>query len=270
MTGEKRFGFGSNWKEYAQSLDDSRINISKDALAQFLEGRIERKSFLDIGSGSGLHSLAAKMLGASKVFSFDYDIDSVECTQAVKNRFYSNADEWQIEHGSALDKEYVKGLGTYDIVYSWGVLHHTGNMWLGINNALETVSPNGYFFIAIYNDQGWKSKFWWRIKWIYNSLPKGLNKLYAIIIGTFFQVINILKYALMLKPSVAIKPLIGYKKNRGMSIYHDMIDWIGGFPFEVATYKVLCDYFEKHGFEHVDGKKVSSLGCHEILFKRKN
>ncbi len=44
-------------------------------------------SFLDVGSGSGLFSLAAMRLGADRVHSFDYDPQSVGCTKELKRRF---------------------------------------------------------------------------------------------------------------------------------------------------------------------------------------
>ena len=50
---------------------------------------------------------------------------------------------------------------------------------------------------------------------------------------------------------------------------HDMIDWIEGFPFEFATYDVLQNYLEARGFELMNGKRASSLSCHEMVFQRK-
>ena len=78
--------------------------------------------------------------------------------------------------------------------------------------------------------------------------------------------VNILKYTAKLKPMVAIKPLVGYKKNRGMDRMTDMVDWIGGFPFEFATYDALQQYFEIQDFELVNGRQATSLGCHELTF----
>jgi hypothetical protein len=100
----------------------------------------------------------------AKVHSFDYDSQSVACTAELKRRYFPDDDQWQVEQASALNVAYMNGLGQFDIVYSWGVLHHTGAMWLGFDLALLRASPGGKLFIAIYNDQGWKSRLWWFIK----------------------------------------------------------------------------------------------------------
>jgi 2-polyprenyl-6-hydroxyphenyl methylase/3-demethylubiquinone-9 3-methyltransferase len=100
------------------------------------------KSFLDIGSGSGLFSLAARRLGA-KVHSFDYDPQSVSCTKELKQRYFPNDSDWTIGQGSVLDVDYIKSLGKFDIVYSWGVLHHTGALWQALDNASLPVVDRG-------------------------------------------------------------------------------------------------------------------------------
>ncbi len=262
-----RFKFGENWYNYVQNIDEESIKASIKKLKQFLDFDLTNKTFLDIGCGSGIHSLAAVSEGA-KVFSFDYDTNSVKATQMVKEIYKIEDEKWEVEKGDILDEEYISKLSTYDVVYSWGVLHHTGNMWKALDNAARFVNKGGYLFIAIYNDQGIKSKFWWGVKYIYNILPKYLNKIYGYTAGVLFQLINIVKYTLMLKPMVAIRPLINYKKNRGMTIFHDMIDWMGGYPFEVAKYEKLIEFYEGKGFTFIKGNKATSLGCHEIVFKK--
>lgn len=183
----KRFEFGKNWQLFLKRLSDEQIKSAEISLTEMLEmPSFEGKSFLDIGCGSGLFSLSAMKLGAYKVYSFDYDEQSVACTFELKNRYFPNAKNWIISHGSVLDKNYLNTLGQFDIVYSWGVLHHTGNMWQALENVCPLVKPNGKLFIAIYNDQGRKSRQWKIIKRVYNSLPAGLKLL--VLIPVFIRI----------------------------------------------------------------------------------
>ena len=156
----ERFKFGENWKKFMDSMSEERAAEAVSSLRKMLgRNSLEGQSFIDIGSGSGLFSLAARRLGAT-VTSFDYDSDSFGCTNEMRARYAANDPKWKVMQGSVLDTTFMKSLGQYDIVYSWGVLHHTGAMWDAINNAAALVKPNGQFFIAIYNDQGAWSGRW--------------------------------------------------------------------------------------------------------------
>ena len=136
----ERFQFGANWTSFLETLDDERIEGAELSLKTMIGiGDLSGKQFLDIGSGSGLFSLAARSLGA-KVYSIDYDPKSVECTRELKKRYFPGDDNWVIEEASVLNKQYMTSLGKFDIVYSWGVLHHTGDMQKALNNAIIPVT----------------------------------------------------------------------------------------------------------------------------------
>ena len=178
----ERFEFGKNWSRFLILLDEPRIVRAEQSLKQMLEiDNLEGRSFLDIGSGSGLFSLAARRLGA-RVHSFDYDPHSVACTKELRRRYFNNDPDWRIEEGSALDFDYVRSLGVFDVVYSWGVLHHTGAMWTALDNAQLAVAAGGKLFVAIYNDLGSRSRRWRWIKRTYCDLPGFLKTSFAIIV----------------------------------------------------------------------------------------
>lgn len=141
----KRFEFGKNWQQFLSILDKDRISEAEKSLKQMLEvDDLKGKSFLDIGSGSGLFSLSARRLGA-RVHSFDYDPLSVACTVELKKRYFADDTGWMIEQGDVLNGDYLKSLGRFDVVYSWGVLHHTGAMWQALENVEPLIAEGGSF-----------------------------------------------------------------------------------------------------------------------------
>jgi 2-polyprenyl-6-hydroxyphenyl methylase/3-demethylubiquinone-9 3-methyltransferase len=183
---DRRFAFGENWRRFLSVITDERIEEATKSLRDFLGCEtLAGKTFLDIGSGSGLFSLAARRLGAT-VISFDYDPQSVACTQELKRRYFPEDGTWRIEQGSVLDRRYVESLGQFEVCYSWGVLHHTNNLWQALHNAHLAVKPGGLLYIAIYRDEGIVSACWKVVKRAYCSGPMGKAVLTALFYPAFF------------------------------------------------------------------------------------
>ena len=241
----QRFTFGNNWSGFLRQLNDERIAEARQSLRLMLGVKdLVGRSFLDIGSGSGLFSLAARQLGA-RVHSFDFDPDSVKCSQLMRQRFRPNDTDWTVESGSVLDRNYLNHLGQFDVVYAWGVLHHTGQMWTAIENAISRVRPDGLLFLMIYRDWGVKSQIWLRVKRFYCSGFMGRWTVLATFIP-YYVIRGVLEDLVSLR-----NPLTRYReyqRNRGMSKFYDWIDWLGGYPYEFATTAEVQAFCEQRGF----------------------
>jgi 2-polyprenyl-6-hydroxyphenyl methylase/3-demethylubiquinone-9 3-methyltransferase len=263
-----RFAFGANWSRFIECVDDRRIKVAEESLVEMTRSAdaIKGRTFLDAGSGSGLFSLAAARLGASRVHSFDYDANSVATTAEIRRRFGPPSAAWTIERGDILDREYVAALGKWDVVYSWGVLHHTGRMWEAIANACDLVAERGMLFIAIYNEQGRKTRFWRKIKQIYSSSALGR----AAVLAAFVPYWTMRGAAGdLLRLRNPQRRYRDYRSERGMSILHDWIDWLGGYPFEVASPEAVFRYVSDRGFSLRNlATSGGTWGCNQFVFER--
>ncbi len=260
---EQRFGFGRNWQNFARKLTETQVEAATRSLQQMLGvDNLEGMTFLDAGCGSGLFSLAACRLGARRVVSFDYDRQSVACAKSLQNRFgfFGN---WSIMPGDALDPVFLSGLGQFDIVYSWGVLHHTGDMWRALDCIVTTVRPGGRLFISLYNDQGTISRAWRMVKHFYVESPAIVQTIMA---ACWYSVTVLYRVYVGIRhgksPSAWLQG-----SERGMSLWHDVVDWIGGYPFETADPESVIEHLEKLDFTSEKTHLKHGSGCNEYIFK---
>ncbi len=259
-----RFGFGKNWSDFVdQKFSPQRVETARQHILNFI-GRADLNGidFLDIGCGSGLHSFAAFKSGARTIRGFDFDADSVAATRRLQ-AIAGSPDNWTVGQGDILDDEFVKSLGTANLVYSWGVLHHTGNVWKAVDNAKRTVEPGGLFYIALYSaDVQPQRDYWLRIKQEYNAADEAKK---GRMVWQY-----IWEHAMGRNPLRGLAVLYRiatYRLNRGMDYFADIRDWLGGWPMEFV--------FDKDVIERVEGKSEFKLvniatghANTEFLFKR--
>jgi len=254
-----RFAFGRNWQDFSERLGPEEYAKARDSV-RALVGDVRDKTFLDIGCGSGLFSIAACSLGARRVVGFDIDPDSVAAAQSLVNKIA----QWdpqvrpqaiEFRQGSVLDIE--ADHPTYDIVYSWGVLHHTGRMVEAFERAASLVGDKGVLAIAIYNKH-FTSPIWKAIKYTYVKSPSPIKKL---LVGAVF-VLKLVVAVLLTRKN----PL---KRRRGMRYYNDIVDWVGGYPYEYASVDEVVAFFEPRGFQTRTVSKTRGFtGCNEFVFER--
>lgn len=263
-----RFAFGANWKKFNKIVDSQSIAYAVSCISQLVDSdKIQNKEVLDIGSGSGINALAFLRLGAKKVTCFDVDLDSVEATQSILQTYYPDKASWKVFQGDILDVDPGE-IGRYDLVYSWGVLHHTGNLHKAIENASTLCKSHGLMILALYRRTRLDS-FWRFEKRIY--LQSNL------LIRSIIESIYVITYlsASLIRGRNIIKFVINYKTQRGMNFLVDIRDWLGGYPFETIQDSNLIEILRSLGFELEKAKigkanlGIFGSGCDEFVFRKK-
>jgi 2-polyprenyl-6-hydroxyphenyl methylase/3-demethylubiquinone-9 3-methyltransferase len=267
----RQFSFGKNWNDFLRhSLDSDRIEVAIRDTSGFLGlSDLKGLTFMDIGCGSGLFSYVAHSMAAEQITSFDVDPFSVQCCLAMKERA-GNPQTWDVFAGSILDPRTLRRLPSVDIVYSWGVLHHTGDMWTAIRNAAHFVKPGGRFFISIYNRLEYDSLTryrgshgWLKLKRAYNRSGRfGKRSMEAWFAGKDIV-------ASLVSFRNPLRQISQYKNKRGMSWWHDIVDWLGGYPYEFASAGQVFEFCHRElGLTLEKLNTTSSIGCNEFLFSR--
>jgi len=260
------FSFGKNWNNYLKKLNNHKIKLAEKSLRSFFKiDSFKGKVFLDFGCGSGLFSLAAINLGAKHVISVDIDDHSLACAHYLRNKYKISDKIWSIQKGSALDKEFISSLPKADIVYSWGVLHHTGDMWKALSQITIPLKKDAQLCVAIYNKfKGlpFSSKQWNTIKRIYGKLPSFFRHI-ADFMWASTIIVGVLAHG---KNPITYIKNYGADSCRGMSFMRDVTDWLGGYPYEYASTKEIVSFYKKKDMKLTNMKTTPREGCNEFLF----
>lgn len=259
------FSFGKNWQRFLEGINDTTLSRAKESLTNFTGlADFRGKTFLDIGCGSGIFSYAAAELGAKRVVSIDIDPFSVTCAEHMRSK--SSHEHWNVQHASVLDDSAMQRLGEFDIVYSWGVLHHTGSMWQAVRAAAHRVAPGGLFYIALYNrlEGRFGTPYWLFVKKLYNKHPWFGKYVLENVYAAWFILL------MLLRGKNPVREIRSYKNKRGMSWRRDITDWLGGYPYEAATVEEVFRFMKKEfpTFTLRNIKTTNHIGTNWYLFVR--
>jgi len=266
MTDERRFEFGKNWKDFIERhYNQDLVDVSKRHILGVLKrGDLKGLRVLDIGCGSGLHSMAMFQAGVTALHSFDYDPNSVAATEMLHQKAGSPA-TWTIQQGSVLDDSFMSSLPTYDLVYSWGVLHHTGEVWKAVDLAAARVVPGGLFYIALYSADVQKNpppEFWLQVK------QKYVNS--GWLVRRWMDWWYVWRFMMHRNPTlipVVLKRMRDHSKTRGMNMFTDIRDWLGGWPMEFVWDADAIKFCEQRGF--ILREILTGEANTEFLFERR-
>lgn len=238
---ENHFDFGKNWREYSQKINEDRLRIAELSLTKFFhkEG-IKGKTFIDIGCGSGLFSIAALRQGCKNLLAID--IDPI-CVSITKNNIkkYWNEPNWHCKVKSVFDLD-KNEIGEFDLVYSWGVLHHTGSMLEAIESASQLIDKEGKMLLGLYQ-KTILCPFWVLEKKIYHRSSSSTQKMIRELFYKLFSFLSLFQYRHI------NKIIHKHKQKRGMDYFCDLHDWLGGYPYESISPKSFNDFISTIGLK---------------------
>lgn len=259
------FAFGENWASYSKLVTERQIEEATQGLRRLISGDLSGKRFLDVGCGSGIHALAALRLGAAEVVAIDRDPDSVATTRKMLEA-HAAGKSWRVLERSVFDLD-SPTVGKFDVVYSWGVLHHTGDMCGALRIAAALVAPGGEFVFALYRRT--RLCWFWKLekRWYAGAGPFGQRIARTLFIGLFrliFPVLNRQSFHQYVK---------NYSGRRGMDYYHDVHDWLGGWPYESISADGVRRLMEQIGMREIrtfvrSRRKLGLFGsgCDEYVY----
>ena len=250
-----RFTFGDNWLQYSSHLEEGQLSEARKSLQRLLQREhLDTLTFLDIGTGSGLFSIAAAQLGAKRVVAVDRDENCLLAMRHNIERFLEPTlrNTIEVHRGDILQPETCQ-FGECTIVYAWGSLHHTGAMWQALENAMMRCAVGGHFITAIYNHT-FLSPLWLRIKQLYNHAPSLAQ---IAMVSTLWAARGVGR---------AISGKSPFQAERGMRTWYDAIDWLGGLPYEYASPERVMRFVTAQGFQSLRVVRTQRSGCNEFVF----
>jgi 2-polyprenyl-6-hydroxyphenyl methylase/3-demethylubiquinone-9 3-methyltransferase len=109
------------------------------------------------------------------------------------------------------------------------------------------------------------SRMWWQVKQTYNLAPWPIKRAMECGYGAVF----LLKDAMSMRNPLRTVKEYSNDSGRGMDFWHDVRDWLGGFPYEYATPAAVFNYVhDKFNLQLEYLSTSSGVGCNEFTFRK--
>jgi len=137
----KRF-YDDLWTRYTPAYDSCCEHVE----LFFSDAEIEGKRILDAGCGMGVFSVVFGKKGAARVIGIDLSEEGVRRAQRAASHF--NLSNVEFREGNILRLPYPDG--SFDIVWSWGTLHHTAEPLKALEELIRVLKNGGTLFVTLY------------------------------------------------------------------------------------------------------------------------
>ena len=220
--------YKDHWTEYPLELQ----GVIQHLTELFPEG-VKGKKVLDAGSGSGMVSIAFAVMGASVT---GVDITS-KCIENGRKRAKAFGVECRFVQS---DLTMLDLHEDFDIIYSWGVLHHTADAKASFFRLVEHLRPGGEIIIAVYLRTAFSS-FWNFSRVFYQSSPGFAKTAFRRSASVLLNGYDAVRKALMKKERYML---------RGTSNEELVNDWFGVPHRTFHTYTEVYEWFREKGLDY--------------------
>ena len=158
---------GTQTREYFEAIENKRYALEPEIhqFAQF--SRYHGKEVLEIGVGMGTDFLQWNRAGA---YATGVDLTE-ECVALTRARLlvFGFPDEGRVLQADAENLPFADS--SFDLVYSWGVIHHSPNTRKALEEIVRVMRPGGEGKVMIYNKWSAVSLMYWCLFALFRLKP---------------------------------------------------------------------------------------------------
>jgi ubiquinone/menaquinone biosynthesis C-methylase UbiE len=141
-------------REYFEEVE-ARKYLVEPHIPKFAEfDRWAGKNVLEIGCGMGTDTMRFARAGA-EVTAVDLSERSLDLARQ-RSEIFGLSDRITFVHSNAEELEGVPDSPVYDLIYSFGVIHHTPSPRRVLEQARRRLAPGGEVKVMVYHRRSWK------------------------------------------------------------------------------------------------------------------